>query len=311
MDLIPDLNKYDDIKKASHDGSLVIFIGAGVSKLYGCPIWSEAAICMLDQLYSLGIINHYLYDNLKKEPSPKKIITICKNLLAAEGKNIDYKSIYQPKNINKNCSVYNDLYRFKASYITTNYDSLFDDVVYKTSPPEAKLPTDDKQKLIEQKKHKIFSCVDDIQNPTDVYTSGNLTHLHGSINPQTKMVMTPKEYFEHYRYNGKTAQILESLFSHTVLFIGYNADEFEIMEYVLNKPPDKSLKSYLLYMTYKGQEQLLKAYRHYYQDLNIEIIPYDGTKRGYDQLQLIIDDWARKLDPRNSLDDIDLIDKNI
>jgi len=38
---IPDIKKYEDIITAAKTGTLVVFVGAGVSKLVGLPLWSE------------------------------------------------------------------------------------------------------------------------------------------------------------------------------------------------------------------------------------------------------------------------------
>jgi len=40
---IHDINAYEDIIKAAKTGRLIIFVGAGVSKLVGLPLWKEFA----------------------------------------------------------------------------------------------------------------------------------------------------------------------------------------------------------------------------------------------------------------------------
>ncbi|MBC8499006.1 MAG: hypothetical protein H8D39_00540, partial [Candidatus Atribacteria bacterium] len=56
---IPDIES--DIYDAAAKGELIIFIGAGVSKIIGCPLWQEFAKLMLKDLYEKRCINYYEY----------------------------------------------------------------------------------------------------------------------------------------------------------------------------------------------------------------------------------------------------------
>lgn len=44
----------EPIKEASRNGCLVVFVGAGVSKIVGCPTWEEFAHVYLDHIKNNG-----------------------------------------------------------------------------------------------------------------------------------------------------------------------------------------------------------------------------------------------------------------
>ena len=56
---IPDVPP--EVFKAAKNGKLVIFIGAGVSRIVGCPSWSELAHKQLKDLYEKKALNYYEY----------------------------------------------------------------------------------------------------------------------------------------------------------------------------------------------------------------------------------------------------------
>ena len=60
-----------EIGQAAQSGELVVFVGAGISKLISCPSWDEFADRVLDQLVPKGI-DHYELSQIKGLKDPKK-----------------------------------------------------------------------------------------------------------------------------------------------------------------------------------------------------------------------------------------------
>lgn len=87
---IPDINKYEDIIKAAKTGNLIIFVGAGVSRLLGLPSWKDYALELLKNAEEEGVIDSTLFKLLKENEDPKKILTISKMLII--NKNISLSS---------------------------------------------------------------------------------------------------------------------------------------------------------------------------------------------------------------------------
>lgn len=47
---VPDIHNYQELIKAAKMGRLIIFVGAGISKLIGLPLWYEFALDRLDTI---------------------------------------------------------------------------------------------------------------------------------------------------------------------------------------------------------------------------------------------------------------------
>ena len=130
---IPDIPK--EILKASSNGRLVVFIGAGVSRIIGCPSWEKFALRQLQHLYEKKAINYYEYKNLRSLDT-RKLLSICRTIF--EKKNISpavITSLLKGKDeLLKKYNIYEDLYSFNAIYVTTNYDDHLDGVAKKKIP---------------------------------------------------------------------------------------------------------------------------------------------------------------------------------
>ncbi len=127
---IPDV--LPGILKAASAGKLVLFIGAGVSRVIGCPSWKKFALLQLKALLDKRAINYYEYKNLKLLDA-RKLLSICRRIY--EEKDIqppNMKSLLKGIDdlINK-FKIYENLYAFNAVYVTTNYDDYMDQAAEK------------------------------------------------------------------------------------------------------------------------------------------------------------------------------------
>ena len=114
------------IKKAVSDEKLVIFIGAGVSRIIGCLGWKDLSVRLIDIAYKEELINFHEKERLVKEP-PRKIITIFQQILGREKYEKVLKDSLQAKNsLVEKYPIYEKLYKMRAIYITTNIDVYFD-----------------------------------------------------------------------------------------------------------------------------------------------------------------------------------------
>ncbi|MBK7867917.1 MAG: hypothetical protein IPJ75_13605 [Ignavibacteriales bacterium] len=81
------------IIEAYNQKKLVIFIGAGVSRLVGCKGWDQLAQELIEACYleqkapGKSLINYSTKIKLGNISDHRKIITICKKLLENEKKN--------------------------------------------------------------------------------------------------------------------------------------------------------------------------------------------------------------------------------
>ena len=86
IDPVPDLEKLPYIRDAYKNKKLIIFVGSGVSALWGCKRWNGMATSLIEACYKHGKINYWEHENIlrKYSYSPRKLITIAKNILAEE-----------------------------------------------------------------------------------------------------------------------------------------------------------------------------------------------------------------------------------
>lgn len=298
---IPDIYKYEDIIKAAKTGNLIIFVGAGVSRLLNLPSWYGYALEMLKDAVEKGVIEDEMYEQLKEE-DPKKILTICKMLF--EEKEISPKAANEIFKFEKNetyKAIYEKLYSMNAIYITTNYDECLD--VLATPQSDNEKVISEENKLTEQgAEKKVF--IDHTELLESELKNGNVIHIHGSVKKEDSMLVAVQDYLERYGTFSKQNQPEVSVFldqvfnsSYVVLFMGYGLEEFEILEYMLSKTknPSHTMSHYMLFPTNKEKQKMTDLYGKYYSSFGVELIPYDTSENRYDRLIHIIDEWSKVL----------------
>lgn len=282
---IPELPK--EIKEAVNNNRLAVFVGAGVSRLIGCMGWNQLAYNLVNRCFSTtkkdgsGIINHKEKETLIQDKDHKKTITKCYYLLKKNGsENIFYKelkkSLKADKKLIKSQNIYDELYRLRGLFITTNADEHFDNKFEPT---------------------RIVWREEDF-DPSKIDRT-KLYHIHGSIKDKNSLVFTVPQYIK--RYNNQTfKKFLEKIFSEfTVLFVGYGMAEFELLDFLITKfesnNKEKELKHFILLPFYKGEENILEFEQYYYNSMGIRVLPYAKDNKGYAQLYDVIKNWNREI----------------
>lgn len=314
------------ILDAASNGKLVVFIGAGVSRLLGCPSWQELAQKYLKYLYDKKNISYAEYEYLGKL-DPRKLLSICKNF--CRKKNINEPNMedflkHDVKKYEKFKDLYELLYSWNVVFVTTNFDTYLDQVVNKPKPQPPiignELNSNDSIGSTANTKNtdKIISDPDKILI-SHLYEPGMVIHLHGSLESKNKVV-TISDYLHHYKKDN-IQEFLSTLFKDfTVLFIGYGLEEYEILEFLINKSDhskhenkEKEIKHYMLYPLFSWEKNMLEFLQSYYEDLNIKLIPYEKDFNGYEILYEIIKDWTSQIkgiaQPPRSIEIIKLIDE--
>ncbi|MBF7150313.1 SIR2 family protein [Bacillus toyonensis] len=318
---IPDINKYKDIIKAAKTGNLIIFVGAGVSRLLGLPSWEDYALEVLKNAEEEGVIDSELSNLLKEKEDPKKILTISKMLM--DEKEIvprSAKEIFKFENTQKYKEVYEKLYSINAIYVTTNYDECLDILAIPSFDSEVSLSgtnLGDMSDLSEQTfKRKII--IDHTELLEAELKNGNVIHIHGSVKKEESMLVTLQDYLERYGTISKDTHpevsvFLDQIFNsnYVVLFMGYGLEENEILEYMLSKTktPSHTLTHYMLFPIGDEKKKMAELYKKYYSSYGVELIPYDTSGNNYDQLIPIIDEWSKVLSKVSQ--DRDFISKTI
>ncbi len=277
---IPD----SEIIEAVNRGTLVLFVGAGVSRLVGCEGWDDLAADLLRLCYEKKFITHRAFKELKSLTDHRQLMTICYHMLNDhnEAKLFYHKlrSALTPNSKKKRfMDVFDRLSRMQQFCIVTtnadkNLDRCFDE-------------------------RRIVSKAEDFPSKP---RSGFLYHLHGSVSDIENVVFTLEQYFEQYKGSTRShiPAFLEYLFSEcNILFLGYGLSEFEILEFIFRQPETTPRHPHRHFMLIDDSaDGFRKSYlQTYYDDMRIRLISYNTDIRGYDELYYVIRSWSRQLAP--------------
>jgi hypothetical protein len=121
----------EEVENAAQSGELVVFVGAGISRLINCPGWDAFAGAVLRQLVPHGI-DYYELSQIEAIKDPKKRLSIARIVATKKKIQIDYESILKGTRVAED--VYTYLNSFNSSFVTTNYEK------YLTPASRANLP---------------------------------------------------------------------------------------------------------------------------------------------------------------------------
>ena len=263
----------EELEKAIRYNNLRLFIGAGVSMLAGSPSWGGLADKMLNKAIKDKKIN-YADKQSFADLDNKQKISIVKDCLKVNCNTEFYQEILQNLDNETGKKVYKNLSKFSNFFITTNYDEWLDTDLENNG---SRTPI----------YNKTYFNENDLDNPNIVI------HLHGSLIKPDSMILSTKDYLEHYENNGETVKFLQNLFKiKNVLFIGYGLKELEIIETIIRKSNSEiqeSKKHFILQGFYKHQKVLIKSLTDYYDHFNVILIPYYLDEKEHKELIDVIE----------------------
>ncbi|TKS57742.1 MAG: hypothetical protein EWM72_03470 [Nitrospira sp.] len=312
------------IIEAASAGRLVLFVGAGVSRLAGGPSWSRSAENALEEIVEKRLIPFAEAEQLRKE-HPKKKLSIAMDISQNAGSVLDFDRIFSPPENQLDAQIYRDLYSIGVPIVTTNYDKGLDyqalreapvagsvQALSGAGPQNVAIPPKQKGVVYIEKKDLT---IEKLQQP------GLVIHLHGSIHDHKTMVVSTRQYITHYR-DDLVQVFLGKLFEgdYTVLFVGYGLEEEEILEYVTQKSQTslkldaQEIKHFWLYPHLGFQEARFRHLSNYYRNhCNVRLEKFSIDRAGYIQLADVIAEWTevlrRKVRAPEFLDKVRLIDK--
>lgn len=180
---IPDIRKYQDIIKAAKSGNLIVFVGAGVSRLIDLPSWQSFALERLETVYNQGLIDSPVFEELKNL-DPKKILTICEIIMKENNTKPSLaKDVFKFENNERYKNVYSKLYSINAIYITTNYDECLDQLALQVENSEnLKGSIDESEKInLLENNSKREIVIERSELLESKLKNGNVIHIHGSV----------------------------------------------------------------------------------------------------------------------------------
>ncbi|HEY6171345.1 MAG TPA: SIR2 family protein [Candidatus Kapabacteria bacterium] len=283
------------IKEAYEADNLVVFVGAGVSKLIGCPSWRELSEKVVRDCATN--LSYRESESLLQIVDPKKILSICKQVRSSEDDFVDSirnSLVANETDLNENENIYQIIKDIGTYFVTTNIDCHFDNKFSRI--------------VAEESEFSSASINDD-----------NLYKLHGSLTAPHTIVLTARDYLKRYKDGNRIKEFLRQLFTKNVLFIGYGLTEFEVIQH-LQLPEQTAdepfeIKHYILDGYFQGDQKRLDLDNLYYRQLGIECIGYEKDEKGYKQLKEVLINWHQILEERPPLEEMqaqmDMIDEEV
>jgi len=295
------------IKRAAEIGELVIFIGAGMSYELGCSDWNGLANDLIRRCENtLGedepLLNNFeatqLRNMLEQSGNSKKVITICNGILSQSGHDELFleemkKSLNDEKvaSTNPKLKTYRDLFNLNGIFVTTNADRHIDQIF-------------NPQNIITNKFTGSTALV-----------NKNLYKIHGSISEPASLIFTVEQYFARYK-DKEFIKFLESLFTKTVLFVGYGLGEFELLEHMYKNITLSENHYFYLGGYYTHEKRLCDFEQMYFDQMKVKLILYSKDKKGFKQLPIVIEEWVKQIQTttnvlQNNFDEIDEVLRNL
>lgn len=310
-ELLPIPKVPDGLREAAQRGILIPFIGAGVSRLAGCPSWAELADAALRWLINDGKFTYSQFNQIQYL-NPRVKLSLARTLAREKGTTIDFRSLLHPnapKEHKKGCRLYNSLFALGKTFVTTNYDEWLDERIPETTP--AATPSTLLADTSPVNPIRVVHKVDELL-PALLSEPNTVIHLHGSLRDPAGMILTTHDYVGHYandrlsgdpRKENRVLTFLDFLFKNkTVLFVGYGLEELEILEYVILKAgrpagtPGREPRHYILQGFFSHEEALFQSLRSYYlSECDIQLIPFRRDDKDWDQLLDVLEDFALRI----------------
>jgi len=293
---------FPEMYRAAKDDNIILFLGAGLAKMYGCLLWDEMAKELSKVLRKNKIISYVEEDVLYRESQndPRKVISICDSLCKDKEKRSIYvdtiKDAIKIKD-EKNKSL-KEIYELIFSinpkaYLTTNLDLGIKNysflhinphqTIYNCTSPNAK-------EDIKKFEYKIFK-------------DSNIIYLHGNDENIESSILTVEKYLEFYTDKDR---FLEGLFSEIgggfIIFIGYGLKEWDVIEkiYKIYKSNARSSKREVTgcLLSPISTREIIKfnLEQSYYKSFGIQSIPYLIDDEGYDALKRVLKNLRTALD---------------
>jgi len=295
---IPELP--DEIIQAGLNGELVLFVGSGVSMMLELPSWSGLALKALHDLRQKGLLNYSEIEQLKNL-EPKKQLSIAKLIADENEHDLDLTRYFKEK-VEGN-SIYKSINDIGCACVTTNYDELL--------APRFHEAKDDLVKSISIKPKEVIRISDKSEFfAKHLDEPGTVVHLHGAISKPETMVVTTKEYLEHYDHDNVRHFLRELFAKKIVLFIGYGLEETEILEHVLRNGAVKSARDrrrFALQGYFRSHESLYENLHKYYAKyFGVHLIGFTRDHKDFAQQDAIIRDWVPQIKVKKPTLDADI-----
>ncbi|MCW5669120.1 MAG: SIR2 family protein [Hydrogenophaga sp.] len=292
------------LKDAAKHGELVVFVGAGASMLCGSPDWRGFASQVVGALEKGGVLSFLEAEQLRGLGDSRRTLSIAMALAKERDLAIDFDNILHPSNP---AAIGFELYQLLSSlrpvFVTTNYDRWLDDAGPEELSSVVKVGGEAEPAKGPSKRPKYY--LREHLSSALLAERGAVIHLHGSYTDPNSMVVSLKNYIEHYA-DPRVQAFLSAMFkNHTVLFVGYGLAELEVLDHIIRS--NESLRTgtteprhFLLY-AYRSTESVQTRFiEHFFRDqCGVCVVPYCIDAKGHQEVVEVFKGWGSELDVRD------------
>jgi hypothetical protein len=264
---------------------IAVFVGSGVSKLMGLPLWDELACEAIEHLFRHGYISFNERECIKSGTSAKAMLSIFHQSLETHQLKSFYGQVFSPK-------TKLTPYKFIASVDLPKISLNLDDELWKAmnDNPSLLKSGSDEQDHVERKYQRECQSFDsDTRIKEDC-----LYQIHGSIQTiEEHSIITMKDYLENYYSERKNLQNFLRQLSHTrkLIFLGCGMEEMELLGPIL-----LGGKRHLVVVgTFMGEKRYFEIQRKYFDNLGMDVHGFYLDFTGYDRLNSLIETWMKKI----------------
>ena len=292
------------IKDAAKHGELVVFVGAGASMLCGSPDWRGFADRVVSVLEKGGVFSFLEAEQLRGLGDPRRTLSIAMALAKENGVTIDFDSILHPTKPEAiGLELYELLSNLRPVFVTTNYDKWLDDTGPEELSAEFKVGGEAEPAKGPSRRPKYY--LREHLSSALLTERGAVIHLHGSYTDPSSMVVSLKDYIEHYA-DPRVQAFLSAMFkNHTVLFVGYGLAELEVLDHIIRS--NESLRTgtakplhFLLYAHRSTESVQTRFIEHFFRDqCGVCVVPYCIDAKGHQEAVEVFKGWKSELDVRD------------
>lgn len=299
----------DRLRLAAKQGTLIPFIGAGVSQLGGCPGWDEFANATLRFFVREGKLSHAQLDQLSSLSARVKL-AVALGLEEEHELPIKFDELLRPPADHRKelgDRVYASLAKLASTFVTTNYDEWLDKM-----PSELSMAADSGASSASDPPKRNVAYKPEDFDDEKLKTPNMVLHIHGSVRDRKSMVLTTAHYLERYRSHRLDGSVgrenpfltfLEILFKlKNVLFVGYSLSELEVLEYVVQKARqdrprnNEEPRHYILQGFFSHQLELKKSLERYYRnECGIGLLAFSRDTQDWPQLLDVVEYLGKEI----------------
>lgn len=293
------------IKDAAKHGELVVFVGAGASKLCGSPDWRGFANQVVDMIERAKELTFLEAEQLRAMGDSRRTLSIAMDIAQEKGVFIDFDGILHPRAADvPGLELYGLLAELRPVFVTTNYDKWLDMEFPEVAKAES-TPLDGAEPTKGPATRTTYFRREHLTSEK-LAERGAVIHLHGSYLEQSSMVVSLRDYIEHYA-DERVKTFLNHMFrNYTVLFVGYGLGELEILEHIVRSNEaasggdEKEPRHFILY-AHRSSEAVQSSFieRFFRRQCGVKVIPYCIDAAGFGELVSVFKSWSSQLDVRD------------